>query len=84
MKKLGIGFIFGLLISSAWAQVTVYPASVQIPKVAVAALPVCTASTEGLVYGVTDALAPAALVAVAAGGAVHTLVYCNGTSWIVG
>lgn len=84
MKKLAIGFIFGLSLSAAWAQVTVYPQSSQIAKVAVASLPACAASTEGLIYGVTDALAPAALVAVAAGGAVHTLVYCNGTSWIVG
>lgn len=49
----------------------------------VAALPACTASTRGFLYGVTDALLPAALAAVTGGGAVVVTVFCNGTNWIV-
>jgi len=52
-------------------------------KATVAGLPPCNAATEGLIFGVTDALVPAALAAVASGGAVHVAVYCNGTTWIV-
>lgn len=52
--------------------------------VAVGSLPTCNAGAEGLRSGVTDALLPAALAIVAAGGGVHVMVYCNGTNWIVG
>jgi hypothetical protein len=43
----------------------------------------CNGGVEGVIKGVTDALIPAALAIVGAGGAVHVLVYCNGTNWIV-
>ncbi len=53
------------------------------PKSAVSGLPTCNAGSEGLIYGVTDALLPVALAAVAGLGAVHVLAYCTGAAWIV-
>ena len=50
----------------------------------VATLPAASGALEGTRYGVSDALAPAALSPVVGGGAVHVPVYCNGTTWIVG
>jgi hypothetical protein len=83
--KVIIAFLLGLAVSAAVAQNVQSPSmSNTVPRVTVANLPACGAGTEGLIYGVTDALVPAALSAVAGSGAVHTLVYCNGTSWIVG
>ena len=85
MTRMLVAFIFGALISAAMAQIVSSPSSIsKIPTVAVGSLPTCNGAAEGTIYGVTDALVPAALSAVAGGGAVHTLVYCNGTSWIVG
>jgi hypothetical protein len=55
----------------------------QRPSTTVASLPVCNAGNTGLMYIVTNALAPVALAAVAGGGAVVIGVTCNGTSWIV-
>jgi hypothetical protein len=80
-----IAFLTGLLLSAAVAQNVQSPStSNTVPKTVVGSLPVCAAGTEGLMYGVTDALTPVALSAVTGGGAIHALVYCNGTSWIVG
>lgn len=74
-----------LALAPAHAQVQVMSSGpAKVPTSTVAGLPTCNAAAEGSVYGVTDALAPAVLIAVAGSGAVHTLVYCNGTSWIVG
>lgn len=55
----------------------------QRPSVAISGLPACGASTQGLMYFVTDALGPVALATVVAGGAVKVGVTCNGTVWIV-
>jgi hypothetical protein len=83
--KTTIAFLLGLTISAAIAQNVQSPSmSNTVPRVTVANLPACAAGTEGLIYGITDALTPVALSAATGGGAVHTLVYCNGTSWIVG
>lgn len=57
--------------------------SLKLGATTIGALPTCDAGAEGTRYGVTDALLPAALAAVAAGGAIHVPVYCNGTTWIV-
>lgn len=54
----------------------------QVTPVTVAALPACGAGTKGAMHGVTDALAPAYLVAVVGGGAVGAPVYCDGTNWV--
>jgi hypothetical protein len=80
-----IAFLLGLSISAALGQMVQSPTQGNaVPKSAVGSLPACAAGTEGLIYGVTDALTPVALSTVTGGGAIHTLVYCNGTSWIVG
>ena len=55
----------------------------QRPVTVVGSLPACGAGTKGMMYFVTDALAPVALSAVAGSGAVQIGVTCNGTSWIV-
>jgi hypothetical protein len=76
-----ISIIFGL---AAQAQFITSSSSGKIPLTVVGSLPTCNAGTEGTLYGVTDALTPVALATAVGGGAIHTLVYCNGTNWIVG
>jgi len=68
----------------AYARVSTTNPTGRIPLSVVGSLPACSAGVEGVLYGVTDALTPVVLSTVVGGGAVHTLVYCNGTSWIVG
>ena len=41
----------------------------------------CTAAQKGQVYQVSDATAPAYNATIAGGGAVTTLVVCNGVNW---
>lgn len=53
------------------------------PSVTVATLPTCNASRNGLIYTVTDALAPTIAGIVVGGGAVTLIVHCNGTNWVV-
>lgn len=48
----------------------------------VAALPACAGGTQGEFTYVTDALAPAFLTTIAAGGSTVTPVFCNGTNWV--
>lgn len=48
----------------------------------VSALPICGASQEGAIRGVTDALAPTFLGVLTGGSSTHTPVYCNGTAWV--
>lgn len=55
----------------------------QVPVTAIGSLPTCNGGSEGSMRGVNDALLPAALAVVAAGGAVHVPVYCDGTNWRV-
>lgn len=83
MIKYFIGGFIGCTISAAIAQVQV-SSSFRVPFAVVGSLPTCNAGAEGQLYGVTDALTPVALSTVAGSGAIHTLVYCNGTNWIVG
>lgn len=53
------------------------------PSTTVASLPTCDAAARGKMFIVTNALLPASLAIVAAGGAVVVGVTCNGTNWIV-
>jgi hypothetical protein len=53
------------------------------PSSTVLGLPTCNPGNTGLMYIVTNALAPVALATVAGGGAVTIGVTCNGTNWIV-
>jgi hypothetical protein len=55
----------------------------QRPTSTIGNLPTCNAGTQGAMYFVTDALLPAALATVGAGGAVKVGVTCNGSAWIV-
>lgn len=57
---------------------------VQTADTTVASLPAASAANKGERRHVTDALAPAFLVTVAAGGAVVTPVFSNGTTWVCG
>jgi FAD/FMN-containing dehydrogenase len=77
-------FILGLMTATVLAQIVTSPTSNAVPVIPVASLPACNAASEGAMYGVNNALAPVALATVAGGGAIHTLVYCNGSNWIVG
>lgn len=58
-------------------------AAPQRPTATVATLPTCNSAARGTMYIVTDALAPVALAAVAAGGVVVIGATCNGAAWIV-
>jgi len=74
-----------LLTNQAIAQdITVSNLAPALPQSTTAALPTCNAAATGKMYLVTDALTPVALASVAGGGAVKVLVFCNGSSWIVG
>jgi len=53
------------------------------PVTTVSGLPTCNSGTQGVIYFVTDALAPVALATVSGSGAVKIGVTCNGTNWIV-
>ena len=55
-----------------------------IPNSPVASLPACNASRNGDISNVTDATTPAVGATVVGGGAVITLVHCNGSNWLVG
>lgn len=83
MKNILIGFILGLVATSYAQTIDVYNTAVKIPLSTVTNLPTCSAATEGLLRGVTDALTPVALASVVGGGAVRLSAYCNGTAWIV-
>jgi hypothetical protein len=60
------------------------PTVVQTFDTTVAALPAASAANKGERRHVTDALAPVFLATVAAGGAIVTPVFSNGTVWVVG
>lgn len=55
-----------------------------VPAAPVSGLPACNASRNGDISNVTDALTPAVAVTIVGGGAVTTLVHCNGTNWVAG
>lgn len=57
--------------------------SLQFTYTAVAGLPTCDATHDGVVRAVSDASAPTWGATVAGGGAVKTLVLCNATNWLV-
>lgn len=82
MKRL---IIIPLLVSTlAHAEtMSVSPNVPQAPATTVGSLPACSTALRGRIYIATDALLPAALAVVAAGGAVTVAVVCNGTNWIV-
>ena len=65
------------------AQTVTSPTPMIVILSTVAGVPTCNAAAEGLMRGVTDALAPVSLAVAAGGGAVHVKVYCNGSQWIV-
>lgn len=76
-----------LMLGAAKAQIscnTVNNMLAEIPTITVAGLPVCNAGNNGSIYLVTNALLPTVLGIVVGGGAVSTLVHCNGTNFIVG
>jgi len=82
------GLIAGLLAALlaagiATATTSVTPVGAVMPATTVGDLPTCSSTTRGQMFLVTDALLPAALVVVSAGGAVVVPVTCNGTNWIV-
>lgn len=78
-----VAWFCGLWVSSASAQFATATQNLRVPMVTVAGLPTCNAASQGLIYGVTDALTPVALSAPTGGGAVVVQVFCNGTAWIV-
>jgi len=73
----GIGFTF----AQTMAVSTGSPP--QAPTSTIGNLPACTATTQGQIYLVTDALLPTLLATVAAGGAVKAAVMCNGSNYVV-
>lgn len=79
--------IFSLIITEVKAQISCPSLSnplAGIPIVTIANLPTCNAGSNGLIYQVTNALAPIVAALPIAGGLVTTLVHCNGTIFVVG
>ncbi len=86
MQRLSI-LLFALLLSSAVRADGVFAFGVPsfgVPSSLVANLPACNGLTNGVIYTVTNALAPTIAGIVVGGGAVTLLVHCNGTNWVVG
>lgn len=78
--------LFSGATSYAFDAVTIgtnFQGPAQVPVTAVGSLPTCDGEAEGTIRGVNDALLPAALAIVAAGGAVHVPVYCDSVNWRV-
>lgn len=71
---------FGLTMSRT-NDAIVFPRLARLPRYTVATLP---SGISGDKAFVTDALAPAFLVAVVGGGTVQTPVFYNGTTWVAG
>ena len=88
-----IAFVFGgfLMFGFCWVMLSAQSAVVRttvvsVPKftvVEIGSLPTCNAGAKGSVYMVSDALLPAALATVSAGGAISVPVVCNGSAWTV-
>jgi len=55
--------------------------TLSLPVTTVASLPSCGAAQRGLLYAVSDAVAPTYNGTLAGGGTVSIPVYCNGTAW---
>jgi len=79
--------VFLILCSPSWAQHSstngYFFSTANVSKHTAASILACTASQNGVIRQVTDALAPTLGVLVAGGGAVTVFVVCNGTNWIV-
>lgn len=79
-----VPLISGSLVAATTTPVT-FNSPIQIAaaaKTVVGSLPTCNAAAEGTWMEVTDAAAaPVYNATVAAGGAVHIPVFCNGTNW---
>jgi hypothetical protein len=68
----------GSILSCPTATISNVPSSI------VSGLPACNASSNGLIYEITDGLTPTIGVLVVGGGAVALLVHCNGTQFVAG
>ncbi len=71
------------LASPSFTGTVTMPSTFKLTPVAISGLPTCNSGAKGSVAVVTDALLPAFLATVAAGGAVTVPVVCNGSNWIV-
>lgn len=78
-EPLGNGFTWHVLSYVQPAQVQY--GSLSLPTTTVASLPSCGPAQRGLLYAVSDALAPAYNGAVTGGGTAAIPVFCNGSSW---
>jgi hypothetical protein len=58
------------------------PVGVQVPQVAVSALPTCSAGSRALLYEVVDATTATWRSIPAGGGANNLLVMCDGANWV--
>jgi hypothetical protein len=71
------------LASPSFTGTVTMPASVKLTPVTISGLPTCNSGAKGSLAVVTDALLPAFLVTVGAGGAITVPVLCNGSNWVV-
>jgi hypothetical protein len=71
------------LASPTFTGTVTMPSTFKLTPVAIASLPTCNAGATGNLAVVTDALLPAFLASVAAGGSVKVPVFCNGSAWVV-
>lgn len=68
-------------ITRSSGLVSIGSGGITLPRTTVALLPACNSTNNGMLYGVTDATAPAYNGSLTGGGAVAAIAYCNGTAW---
>ncbi len=78
-EPLGSGFTWHVLSYVQPSQVRF--GSLSLPTTTVASLPACGPAQQGLLYSVSDALAPTYNGPLTGGGAASIPVFCNGSSW---
>jgi hypothetical protein len=78
-EPLGAGFTWHVLSYVQPSQVEY--GSLSLPTTKVASLPACGTAQKGLLYSVSDALAPAYNAPLTGGGSATIPVFCNGAIW---
>ena len=82
------GSTFGTMATQSGGSVaitggSIAGVSITLPSGTISSLPACVAGLTGQQRLVTDALLPAFLATVGAGGSVKVAVFCNGTNWTI-
>jgi hypothetical protein len=69
------------IVDGALTTASLIPSSMRLPQMKVNELPKCERAAQGLLYLVTDAVAPAWNGPINGGGSAVVMALCNGSSW---